>query len=259
MKSQCGILEPVEEKQRVSSASSLEFVEFFDEIWEGKPLRQEINFEDEQTAVPRSTIDDEYANATEGDPKILLTTSHGPRAPLKQFVKEKQLFNSSYLQELKFVFPNFQRMNRGGQLKYRDRVTGLILVSPLCKAPSWTEWFYYKLMSNLLYYYGMCGLLKECLLQRYFSKEVLSSMISDKTFFSRWSFHSVGIRCSDLGPRFVAEALAPDNPPLKVGGFVVGYQNLTFVTIRGAGHFVPTYQPARGLVFFSSFLEGKLP
>ncbi|KAI7748895.1 hypothetical protein M8C21_032816 [Ambrosia artemisiifolia] len=29
-----------------------------------------------------------------------------------------------------------------------------------------------EFMSNLLYYYGMCGLLKECLLQRYFSKEV---------------------------------------------------------------------------------------
>ncbi|MFS7939194.1 putative alpha/Beta hydrolase [Helianthus anomalus] len=28
--------------------------------------------------------------------------------------------------------------------KYRDRVTGLILVSPPCKAPSWTEWFYNK-------------------------------------------------------------------------------------------------------------------
>ncbi|CAM8920499.1 unnamed protein product [Rhodiola kirilowii] len=57
-------------------------------------------------------------------------------------------------------------------LKYRDRVLGLILVSPLCKAASWTEWLYNKVMSNLLYYYGMCGLLKECLLQRYFSKEV---------------------------------------------------------------------------------------
>ncbi|KAL8264604.1 hypothetical protein R6Q59_022734 [Mikania micrantha] len=45
----------------------------------------------------------------------------------------------------------------------------------------------------------------------------------------------------------------------EVGGYVVGYQNLTFVTIRGAGHFVPSYQPARGLAFFSSFLEGKLP
>ncbi|KVI01981.1 Peptidase S10, serine carboxypeptidase [Cynara cardunculus var. scolymus] len=46
---------------------------------------------------------------------------------------------------------------------------------------------------------------------------------------------------------------------LPVGGYVVGYENLTFVTIRGAGHFVPSYQPARGLAFFSSFLEGKLP
>jgi len=30
------------------------------------------------------------------------------------------------------------------QMKYRNRVVGLILVSPLCKAPSWTEWFYNK-------------------------------------------------------------------------------------------------------------------
>ncbi|XP_050218648.1 protein NDL1-like [Mercurialis annua] len=57
-------------------------------------------------------------------------------------------------------------------MKYRDRVLGLILVSPLCKAPSWTEWFYNKVMLNLLYFYGVCGLLKEVLLQRYFSKEV---------------------------------------------------------------------------------------
>ncbi|ERN20367.1 hypothetical protein AMTRI_Chr03g45950 [Amborella trichopoda] len=60
-------------------------------------------------------------------------------------------------------------------MKYRERVLGLILVSPLCKAPSWTEWFYNKVMSNLLYYYGMCGVLKEFLLQRYFSKEVRGS------------------------------------------------------------------------------------
>ncbi|XVE54115.1 hypothetical protein DITRI_Ditri03aG0055600 [Diplodiscus trichospermus] len=57
-------------------------------------------------------------------------------------------------------------------MKYRERVLGLILISPLCRAPSWTEWFYNKVMSNLLYFYGMCGLLKEFLLQRYFSKEV---------------------------------------------------------------------------------------
>lgn len=60
-------------------------------------------------------------------------------------------------------------------MKYRERVLGLILVSPLCKAPSWTEWFYNKVISNMLYFYGMCGLLKECLLQRYFSKEVRGS------------------------------------------------------------------------------------
>ncbi|KAI3755526.1 hypothetical protein L1987_55329 [Smallanthus sonchifolius] len=45
----------------------------------------------------------------------------------------------------------------------------------------------------------------------------------------------------------------------EVGGYVVGYENLTFVTIRGAGHFVPSYQPGRALAFFTSFLEGKLP
>ncbi|KAL0365432.1 UNVERIFIED_CONTAM: Serine carboxypeptidase II-3 [Sesamum angustifolium] len=45
----------------------------------------------------------------------------------------------------------------------------------------------------------------------------------------------------------------------EVGGYAVEYQNVTFVTIRGAGHFVPSYQPERALTFFSSFLEGKLP
>ncbi|XP_016178647.2 cell division cycle protein 48 homolog [Arachis ipaensis] len=35
---------------------------------------------------------------------------------------------------------------------YRQRVLGLILVSPLCKEPSWTEWLCNKVMSNLLYF-----------------------------------------------------------------------------------------------------------
>ncbi|VVA93589.1 unnamed protein product [Arabis nemorensis] len=67
-------------------------------LQEGKPiptelrneeskLRQEIDLEDQNTAVPRSHIDDEYANATERDPKILLTTSRDPSAPLTRFVK----------------------------------------------------------------------------------------------------------------------------------------------------------------------------
>ncbi|KAI5654137.1 hypothetical protein M9H77_31324 [Catharanthus roseus] len=44
----------------------------------------------------------------------------------------------------------------------------------------------------------------------------------------------------------------------EVGGFVVEYEKLTFVTVKGSGHFVPSYQPARALLFFSSFLAGKL-
>ncbi|EPS74062.1 hypothetical protein M569_00698 [Genlisea aurea] len=62
------------------------------------------------------------------------------------------------------------------QLKYSGRVMGLILVSPLCKAPSWTEWLCNKVMSNLLYICGMCGIVKELLLRRYFSKDVLGSI-----------------------------------------------------------------------------------
>ena len=38
-------------------------------------------------SVPRTDIDDEYANAAEKDPKILLTTSRDPSNPLTQFVK----------------------------------------------------------------------------------------------------------------------------------------------------------------------------
>ncbi|KAE8124414.1 hypothetical protein FH972_019303 [Carpinus fangiana] len=85
-------------------------------LQEGKPiptelrseeaeLRHQIDLEDENTAVPKTHIDDEYANASERDPKILITTSRNPSAPLTQFVKE-----------LKVVFPNAQRMNRGGQV-----------------------------------------------------------------------------------------------------------------------------------------------
>ncbi|KAM7508498.1 hypothetical protein LguiA_018951 [Lonicera macranthoides] len=61
-------------------------------------------------------------------------------------------------------------------IKYRQRVLGLILVSPLCRAPTWAEWIYNKVLLNLLYFYGMCGLMKECLLQRYFSKELRCGM-----------------------------------------------------------------------------------
>ncbi|KAL5729122.1 hypothetical protein ACHQM5_002115 [Ranunculus cassubicifolius] len=69
-------------------------------------LRKQIDLEDDQTAVPKSHMDDEYATASLVDPKILITTSRNPSAPLAQFAKE-----------LKIVFPNAQRMNRGGQVE----------------------------------------------------------------------------------------------------------------------------------------------
>uniref|UniRef100_A0A7N2KSC8 Carboxypeptidase n=1 Tax=Quercus lobata TaxID=97700 RepID=A0A7N2KSC8_QUELO len=45
----------------------------------------------------------------------------------------------------------------------------------------------------------------------------------------------------------------------EVGGYVVGYKGLTFTTVRGAGHMVPSYQPERALTMISSFLKGELP
>ncbi|KAL5992713.1 hypothetical protein ACLOJK_013632 [Asimina triloba] len=45
----------------------------------------------------------------------------------------------------------------------------------------------------------------------------------------------------------------------EVGGYVVRYKGLTLVTVRGAGHLVPSYQPQRALTMISSFLQGVLP
>ncbi|KAG6487649.1 hypothetical protein ZIOFF_056240 [Zingiber officinale] len=43
----------------------------------------------------------------------------------------------------------------------------------------------------------------------------------------------------------------------EVGGYTVVYDhNLTFATVRGAGHEVPSYQPARALEMVKSFLQG---
>ena len=43
----------------------------------------------------------------------------------------------------------------------------------------------------------------------------------------------------------------------QVGGYTEVYKgDLTFATVRGAGHQVPSYQPARALVLIQSFLDG---
>nr|XP_043628530.1 serine carboxypeptidase 1-like [Erigeron canadensis] len=45
----------------------------------------------------------------------------------------------------------------------------------------------------------------------------------------------------------------------EVGGYLEGYKGLLLITVRGAGHTVPSYQPQRALTLFSSFLGGMLP
>ncbi|KAG8495164.1 hypothetical protein CXB51_012791 [Gossypium anomalum] len=46
----------------------------------------------------------------------------------------------------------------------------------------------------------------------------------------------------------------------EIGGYVVEYEGgLALVTVRGAGHLVPSNQPQRALTFISSFLQGTLP
>ncbi|KAL4580952.1 hypothetical protein LXL04_017158 [Taraxacum kok-saghyz] len=45
----------------------------------------------------------------------------------------------------------------------------------------------------------------------------------------------------------------------EVGGYLEAYEGLLLITVRGAGHTVPSYQPLRALTLFSSFLGGVLP
>ncbi|KAI3702209.1 hypothetical protein L6452_27936 [Arctium lappa] len=45
----------------------------------------------------------------------------------------------------------------------------------------------------------------------------------------------------------------------EVGGYLEAYKGLLLITVRGAGHTVPSYQPQRALTLFSSFLGGILP
>lgn len=54
---------------------------------------------------PKYSVDDEYNRASLRDPKILVTTSRDPSSRLTQFAKE-----------IRLVFPNSQRINRGGHI-----------------------------------------------------------------------------------------------------------------------------------------------
>ncbi|KAM4018837.1 U3 small nucleolar ribonucleoprotein IMP4-like isoform 2-T2 [Anomaloglossus baeobatrachus] len=69
---------------------------------EALTLQKQLEFDDEGGEGVSSHMDDEYKWAGVEDPKVMITTSRDPSSRLKMFAKE-----------LKLVFPNAQRMNRG--------------------------------------------------------------------------------------------------------------------------------------------------
>lgn len=65
-------------------------------------LLKELEYEDDNTIMPYSVMDDEYATNKFAEPKILLTTSRTPSQRLMQFLKE-----------MRIIIPNSVRVNRG--------------------------------------------------------------------------------------------------------------------------------------------------
>lgn len=68
----------------------------------GQSLYEKDKYADALHDAPTSHQDDEYAQAALTDPRIVITTSRDPSAKLMQFAKE-----------LRLLFPNAQRLNRG--------------------------------------------------------------------------------------------------------------------------------------------------
>ncbi|XP_072286334.1 U3 small nucleolar ribonucleoprotein protein IMP4 [Pyxicephalus adspersus] len=91
---------------------------------EALSLQKQLEFDDEGGEGVAAHVDDEYKWAGVEDPKIMITTSRDPSSRLKMFAKE-----------MKLVFPNAQRMNRGKhevgalvQACKANEVTDLIIV-----------------------------------------------------------------------------------------------------------------------------------
>lgn len=74
---------------------------------EALDIQKNLDWKDPGADGILSNVDDEYKWAGVQDPKIVITTSHTPSSRLKQFAKE-----------IKLLFPNSQRINRGCRQTY---------------------------------------------------------------------------------------------------------------------------------------------
>eukprot|EP00917_Polyrhabdina_sp_WS-2016_P027255 GHVP01058188.1.p1 GENE.GHVP01058188.1~~GHVP01058188.1.p1 ORF type:complete len:299 (-),score=67.85 GHVP01058188.1:128-931(-) len=95
-----------------------------------KDLMRDLFFND--TIPEETTFDMEYSKSGVLEPKILLTTSRSPSTKLQRFVKE-----------LKILFPNSQKINRGNIVKIeiieeakKKGVTDVVFVNESNGAPS---------------------------------------------------------------------------------------------------------------------------
>ncbi|GAY54190.1 hypothetical protein CUMW_154780 [Citrus unshiu] len=149
-------------------------------------------------------------------------------------------------------------------MKYQERVLGLILVSPICKAPSWTEWLYNKVLMNLLYFYGMCGVLKECLLQRYFSKEFRSGEHGAESDIIQacrrllYRRHDLTKGLKELQCKtliFVGESSPFHTESLHMSA-TMGSKNCGLVEVQACGSLVTEEYPLAMLIPIESFLMG---
>lgn len=138
-------------------------------------------------------------------------------------------------------------------IKYTRRVLGLILVSPLCKTPSWTEWLYNKVMSNVLYYYGMCGVVKELLLMRYFSKEVRGSAVVPESDIVQACRKLLGERQSPNVLQFL-EAIN-GRPDITEGLRKLHCRSLIFVGENSPFHFEALHMTSKLDRRFSALVE----
>jgi len=66
---------------------------------------------------------------------------------------------------------------------------------------------------------------------------------------------SLGRPVSEKWSAWYYARLDGENNP-QVGGWRIQYDRISFVTVKGAGHMVPWYQPAPALELFTNFLKG---